>query len=271
MKLAPYKIQILSIAFSLVVLAIIFYLSWLGNFIKSPQFVLYSLGTVILIGFFQAIVALNAISSPANEKSLEEKIAAKEKLLEEEIDKLKQATDNLALSKEMREKGNILTTETFMENERKMEEVWVVIEDMAFFYREKGKGASEFKDFNLDNIKDGKTYVYFTSSDCQAPVRDYISIATGEGIDYDNPFKKEIKVGKGKIKFVFIDPRAFLFLSPITIWFPSRSRDKGAKKRVFLDFPKYPAGYHLAVEDDLAEKIYKRLDELYIKSIPRGE
>jgi hypothetical protein len=123
----------------------------------------------------------------------------------------------------------------------------------------------------LNNTKEGKTYVYFTSSDCQASVRDYISIATGERIDFQDSIKKNIKRGKGKIKFVFIDPKAFLFLSPITIWFPSRERDQGTKKRVFLDFPKYPAGYHLAVEDELAEKIYKRLEELYIKSIPRGE
>jgi hypothetical protein len=267
MKLAQYKIQILSIAFSLVVLAIIFYLSWLGNFIKNPQFVLYSLGTVILIGFFQAIVALNAISSPAKEKKLEEKIMDKEKLLEEEIDKLKQATDNLALSNEMQEKGNILTTKTFMENERKMEEVWVVIEDLAIFNKDDGG----FKNFNLNNTKEGKTYVYFTASDCKASVRDYISIATGEKIDFQGSIKKDIEIGKGKIKFVFVAPDAFLFLSPITIWFPSRERDQGTNKKVFLDFPKYPAGYHLAVEDELAEKIYKRLEELYRKSISRGE
>jgi hypothetical protein len=143
-----------------------------------------------------------------------------------------------------------------------MKEVWVVLEDLAVFDKDNG----DFYKFNLDNTRNGVNYVYFTSKRYLASVRTYISSITNKRLRRDEPIPEKIEIGKGAIEFVFVEPNAFLFVSPITIWNPCHDKDENRKRKVFLDFPKTPAGYHLVVENDSAVRIFKRLNQLYEKS-----
>jgi len=250
MNLKTIKSPIFSLIFTVLLLSIVFYLSWLNSFIKSPKIIIYTIGAIVIIGIFQSLLVWYAISP------------AKEKLLEERLNQIQKTTESLSLSAELRKEGNIMSSLTFQENEGKMKEVWVVLEDLAIFDKDDGG----FFKFNIENTRKGVNYIYFTSNTCKQSVKAYANRIPKAILKKNDEDQDEIKIGKGTIKFVYVDPKAFLFVSPITIWNPYNDEDAEKNRKVFLDFPKYPAGYHLVVEDDLANKIFNRLVELIPKS-----
>jgi len=243
-----FKADIMSTILYVFFIVIGFSLSWLAGAIKSSQIILYTLGTIIVISIFQSLLAWFTINT------------AKEKTLADQINKIHQTTESLMLSLELRKEGMIKTTPTFMEEESKMKEVWVVIEDLGFLADDK----DGFFKFNIENVKRGMKYVYFTSKANISSTIIYFSRITNKPLRRNESIPKQIKVEKGIIEFVFVDPNAFLFVSPITIWNPTcPGNEVEEQTKVLLDFPQLPAGYHLVVEYHTAKKIINRLNELY--------
>lgn len=235
---------VFGVFFTLVVLALGFYFSWLGNFITQPFAVVYSLVVVVLIGAFQAIVAWSIIKSE------------KERLLDERITAIDNALRAAHAFKEMVDSRRIISTGELMQLERQQQEVWVILEDPIVF-----QDDPEFFCFDKGNIINGMTYVFFVSSAHKPSVKWLISQLTGKQLNAGDDVPRQVKVEKGTVEFVYVDPQAFFFFSPITVWnpFPKDARPR----RVFWDFPVHPPSYHVEIPEKQANGIVDRLDSLY--------
>jgi len=213
--------------------------------------VFYSLAVLVLLGGLQGLVVWHATRYE------------QEKRLNTQIKLMEASLATAATFRQMQEANKVITTERLRQGERQHQEVWVAIEDLMVF-----EDDLELLNFDRDEIKSGKKYVFFVSDVRDSSVRWFVSRLTGKPPQHGQQRPKRVEVGKGTVEFVYVNPQVFFFFTPITVWSPYGEPGEG--RQVLWDFPRLPGHrpeHHVLVPRDVGNAIFDRLESLYNEAL----